>query len=168
MGSCCTKSPAREAAAIINCWAGNWPTCVRCLSRPTAPGRDRAVSGRWGAKHFHTHPPPSHPTRPTPPVPGKTLHHRPVLAMQKRGTCFHLICRFCIFFPASPWQISRHPLQNRLSGDPFPNSSHCSPRKMFTCTWLQCRQAGGALSLPSLYLPTALNGLIVTNTTSDK
>lgn len=139
-------------------------------ARPLPPhGSWQGQGSKWalGSKAF-SHTPPSHPTRPVPSVPGKTLRHRPVLAMQKKGTRFHLICHFCIFFPDSPWQISRYPLQNRLSGDLFPNSSHRSPRKIFACTWLQCRQAEGALSLPPLHLPTALNGLIVTNTTPDK
>lgn len=151
MGSCCTKSPAREAAAIINCWAGNWPTCVCCLSRPTAPGRDRAASGRWGAKHFHTPPPisshPPHPTRSrqnTPSPPGACY--------AEEGNLFPPHLPFLHFLPRFSLADKQTSPAEQALGRPVPKFKSLFPQEDVRL-YLAAVQTGRGSVVPALPAP---------------
>ena len=169
VGSCCTKSPAREVAAIINCWAGNRPTCMSCLSYPAAQagggqGAD-AEEPEQGVILSRLIPPHSILS-----IPGKIPHHHTALAVKSRRSCFCLVCHLCSFFLFLPGRQADI-LAERALGIPIPNSNHrplkrCSPAPDGRISRL------GAPPCPTLLaklpLPAPLNAPMVRNTTSDK
>lgn len=115
MRSCCTKSPVRSMAGIINCLAGNWPKLAHLHELPLLPS-SQAETGHGvvlglGAR---TRPIPSHPGR---------VHI--TLCLHKSRSCFYIVYLLCISIVLIPGRQTDTPAEGAL-GRLFPNSDHLS------------------------------------------